>query len=218
MIRAAKLLVAAAILALAATSACAYERVYDSRDFKLNQDSIKYEVPENGAYKIIPRMKNADVWTRFVVPDDASKLADWSATAIVLGVDGASAGIAYFGDTAAAVLTVAPGGAGVLREISGRKTVWKQEFKIENFAYPANLTLRRDGNGSFIAEVDGRYVAARLMPVAVGEMKAWPVRSVSFATRTDGERKNAYVSYERLEVKADGASTSASSLFEQLTK
>lgn len=208
-----KRIIAACLLLLALTSQLfaadtraageTFARTYDTKDFKVNQDSVKQEMPVNGAYKVAPRRKGLEVWSSFTVPDDASDLLEWTATAVVLSSEGATPGVALLCGGGVSALFVAPDGSGSLRRYDGKKTVWSSEFKIENFSYPADLTIHRDCNGSIEARVDGAIVALELAPYAVGRPKTERVSAVSFATMATSKAGEAAV-YERLEVTAKG--------------
>lgn len=180
-----------------------YVRSYSIRDFKLNQDSLKYEVPENAAYRITPRLKKTEVLTSFGVPQESQGYLEWVATAIVRGSDGPAAGIGLWGAGDGYVLYLFPDGSGAMRQYQDKKSVWSKEIKIANFAYPANLTLWRDANGSVIAKVDGVVVAARLFDVDVKAPKTPKITSVSFVTRSS-EKVGGSVFYEKLDIEAWG--------------
>ena len=190
-----------------------FRRTFDARDFRLNQDGLKYEVPENAAYKIIPRLKNTEIWTHFAVPSEAKSYLEWTVTAIVRGSDGPAAGVALWGESDGYALYVYPDGKGMLRQYEGKKPVWTKEFSVQSFAYPANLTILRDANGSVLAKVDDAVVAVKLLDVDVRKPKTTDVVSASFATRRAGGRDGASASYERLDVEGWGT-RDVSRLFE----
>jgi hypothetical protein len=181
-----------------------FKRSFDIKDFRLNQDGMKYEVPENAAYRIIPRLKNTEIWSGFPVPSEAKSYLEWVVTAIVRGSDGPAAGVALWGESDGFALYVYPDGKGVLRQYENRKSVWTKEFSIENFAFPANLTIWRDANGSVIAKVDGVVVAMKLLDVDVSKPKTTEVTSVSFATRATAGKTGVSATYEKLDVEGWG--------------
>ncbi|MDL2264555.1 hypothetical protein LJC31_07880 [Synergistaceae bacterium OttesenSCG-928-I11] len=181
-----------------------FKHSFDAKNFKLNQDGMKYEVPENAAYKIIPRLKNTEIWTNFPVPSEAKSYLEWVVTAIVRGSDGPGAGVALWGESDGFALYVYPDGRGLLRQYEGKKPVWTKEFSVKNFAYPANLTIWRDANGSIVAKVDGIVVATKLLDVDVRKPQTTEVTSVSFATRATGGKSGASASYEKLDVEGWG--------------
>ena len=197
-----------------------FKRSFDTKDFRLNQDGLKYEVPENAAYKIIPRLKNAEIWTHFPIPAEAGSYLEWIVTAIVRASDGPAAGVALWGESNGFALYVYPDGRGFLRQYEGKKSVGTKEFTVQNFAYPANLTIWRDANGSIVAKVDDVVVAVHLLDVDVQTPKTTGVTSVSFATIASGAAngKNG-VSYERLDVEGWGKrKNEKGDLFEELFK
>lgn len=209
-----KFFLALALVLLASSCLCAadsaavtaerFQRSLGANDFRLNQDALKYEVPENGAYKIIPRRKNSEVWTNFPVPSETRSYLEWIVTAIVRASDGPAAGVALWGENDGFSLCVYPDGRGLLRRHEGKKAVWTKEFTVQNFAYPANLTIWRDANGSVVAKVDEAVVAAHLLDVDAQKPKTTEVISVSFATRAAGSKSGASASYERLDVEGWG--------------
>jgi hypothetical protein len=181
-----------------------FKRSFGAKDFRLNQDSMKYEVPENAAYRIIPRLKNTDVWSGFPVPSEAKSYIEWVVTAVVRGSDGPAAGVALWGESDGFALCVYPDGKGFLRQYENKKAVWTKEFSIENFAFPANLTIWRDANGSVIAKVDGVVIAMKLLDVDTRRPKTTDVTSVSFATRATGGKTGGAATYEKLDVEGWG--------------
>ncbi len=181
-----------------------FKRSFDVKDFTLNQDGLKYEVPENAGYKIIPRLKNTEVWTNFPIPAEAKSYLEWTVTAIVRASEGPAAGVALWGENSGFALYVYPDGRGLFRQYEEKKPVWTQEFSIRNFAYPANLTIWRDKNGSIVAKVDDFVVAVHLLDVDVRKAKTTEVTSVSFATHATDGKSGTSASYERLDVEAQG--------------
>ena len=184
-----------------------YKRDFVFRDFRTNQDGMKYEIPENGAYKIMPRLKNTAVWTHFQIPTAEQPKIEWSAKAVVRSSEGSAAGVGLWMGNNGYCFYLYPDGKGSLQYYEGKKSVWRASVEIKNFRYPASLGLRRDANGSILAEVDGMVAATRLLAIDVKEPKLSNVSSVSFATHSLAAmpaRGNAAVAYERLEVEGWG--------------
>lgn len=179
-----------------------YGKVYGAGDFKMNQDGSKLEVPTEGGYMVTPRMKRSEVWTRFEVPADARQLLEWIVTASAVASTGASPGVALIGDEVAYSLSIAADGKGALRRYEEKKVAWSGEFAIENFSYPAELTIHRDKNGSVEARVNGVILALDLRPYAVGRPNAPAITHVAFATASPTGTGSA--TYEKLNVSANG--------------
>jgi hypothetical protein len=181
-----------------------FKRSFGIKDFRLNQDGMKFEVPENAAYRISPRLRNTEVWSGFPVPSEAKSYIEWIVTATVRGSDGPAAGVALWGESDGFALYVYPDGKGLLRQYENRKAVWTKEFSIENFAFPADLSIWRDANGSVIAKVDGIVVALKLLDADMRKPKTTDVTSVSFATRATGGKTGGAAVYEKLDVEGWG--------------
>lgn len=181
-----------------------YARSYGFADFKLNQDSMKYEVPENAAYRIMPRLKRTEIWTGFAVPQESQEYLEWVVTAVVRASDGPAPGVGIWSESDGHVLCIFPDGTGALRQYEGKKSVWSKEIKIENFSYPANLTLWRDANGSIIAKVDGIVVAAKLLDVDIQKPQTPKVTSICFATRSATAKAEGSAYYEKLDIEGWG--------------
>lgn len=185
-------------------NADSWSAIIDRRNFVHNQDSIKYELPENSGYRIIPRLKNTEVWTRYAVAAAAGDLLEWDVTTSVISSDGPAAGVALWGDDDGYALYLFPDGRGSFKQHAGKKAVWTNDFTVQNFSYPADLTIHRDKNGSMIASVNGSVVAIRLLEYDVSAPKSTPVREVSFATVTPTPERKAGVLYDRIVIKAGG--------------
>lgn len=184
-----------------------YEKVFGIRDFRMNQDGLRYEMPENGACKILPRLKNTAVWTHFQVPSKERARSEWNVKAVVRRSEGSAAGVGVWMGDKGYSFYLYPDGRGSLQYYEGRKSVWRSSVEIKNFTYPANLSLRRDANGSIIAEVDDMVATTKLFAIDVKEPRLNDVTSVSFSTHSPASmsgQSGAAVFYERLEVKAWG--------------
>ena len=189
-----------------------FERSFGTADFKVNQDALKYETPEGGMYKVTPRMGNAVVWTRFALPESAWRFKEWTATAVVNSSERSGAGVGLWSGENCYVLFIYPDGHGAMRYYEGKKTVWGAEVKVANFAYPAQVSLRRDSNGSMLGMVNGAVAASRLFAVDLKKTGIPTVTAVSFATFSQAKPDNASVIYEKLDVEARGLSDLAKEL------
>ncbi|MDR1885376.1 MAG: hypothetical protein LBQ56_03815 [Synergistaceae bacterium] len=199
--------VAAAVASCAGEARSAEERyrsVFTARDFGMNRDAVKNEIPENGAYRISSRVPNADIWTSFAIPDEEQTYAEWVVTARVRGSEGPASGVGLRSEEGSYALCAYPDGVGQLAYfVDGRKSEWTSDFKIKNFAYPVNMSLWRDANGSVIARVNGVVVAARLAEPDLKGKRPGRVVSVFFATRSkDGSGASAI--YETIAVEGWG--------------
>lgn len=206
-----KVLLALVIALNLTAAACAadlsdtYYFSFDYRSFTLNKDGIRYEMPENSSYRVIPRLKGTEVWTRFQIPNEVKTLLNWSATAVVKSSDGPSAGVALICESERSSLTIAPDGSGAMKVFDDTKVIWSSRFQVKNFAFPANLALLRDANGSFTAYVDGRLVAASIREYDVKTPKTSPITSAAFVTESlASDPGKAGVLYEKLDVSASG--------------
>ena len=197
-----------------------YKRSFVFKDFRMNQDAVRYEVPENGAYKIMPRLKNIAVWTNFQVPTADQAKLEWSVNAVVRSSEGSAAGVGLWMGDNGYCFYLYPDGKGSLQHYEGKKSVWRSNVEIKNFRYPASVRLRRDANGSILAEVDGMVAAVRLLAIDIKEPKLSNVTSVSFATHSPASlpaRGSAAAIYERLEVEGWGVKA-AEDRFDELFK
>jgi hypothetical protein len=183
-----------------------FERVFGIGDFKVTQDAAKYEIPENGMYKIMPRSKNTAVWTQFPLPESAWRYREWLVTASVNSSEGAGAGVGAWGDEGGYALMLFPDGRGTMRYYEGRKATWSVDFKAANFAFPAKVSLSRDSNGSVIGRVNDVAAAVRLIPVDLKKTVLPMVKSVSFATLSSASSDRSGAVYESLGVQAWGQS------------
>ena len=197
-----------------------YKRDFAFRDFRTNQDAMRYEIPENGAYKIMPRLKNTAIWTQFQIPTTEQPKIEWSVKAVVRSSEGSAAGVGLWMGNNGYCFYLYPDGKGSLQYYEGKKSTWRTSVEIKNFRYPASLRLRRDANGSILAEVDGMVAATRLLAIDVKEPKLSNVTSASFATHSPAAmpaRGNTGVTYERLEVEGWGLKATEDR-FEELIK
>lgn len=199
---------AAAIFALCGSAGAAevtYRAEHDASNFHYNQDSIRYEAPDSGAFRISPRLKNTDVWTRFEVPSDQAKLTEWRATAQIRGSDGPAAGVALVGPEASISLVLFPDGHGSLRIHEGRKISRDVPFNIAGLTFPATATIWRDFNGSAIAVVNDAIVASILNETDFSSPKLFDVSAAAFVTisdRSSSDRASAF--YDKLTIEAGG--------------
>ncbi|MDR3333185.1 MAG: hypothetical protein LBT08_11210 [Synergistaceae bacterium] len=184
-------------------SAARYKNIFGARDFKMNRDAVKNEIPENGAYKIEPRVSNSDIWTSFAIPDDAQLYPEWMVTARLRSSNGPAAGVGFETVSGGYAAYVFPDGKGTLECYDGRKTKWKSDFNLKNFAYPINISLWRDSNGSIIARAGGIVVAVRLLDADFKSLNAERVKSVFFVTHARGNNGGAAV-YEALSAEGWG--------------
>jgi hypothetical protein len=185
-------------------SAGRYRGVYTAKDFRMNRDAVKSEIPENDAYRIVPRVANADIWTAFPIPDDEQSYAEWVVTARLKGSSGPATGVGMQTEKGEYVVCVYPDGRGTLGFFEGKRAGWTSDFTMKNFAYPANISLWRDINGSVIARVNGAVVAVRLFAVDLAGLRHDRVTSVFFATRSRGG-SGEYALYEAIAVEGWGA-------------
>lgn len=218
---------AAALVALCGSASAAeisYRAEHDASNFRYNQDSIRYEAPDSGAFRISPRLKNTDVWTRFAVPSDQAKLTEWRATAHIRGSDGPAVGVALVGAEASISLIVFPDGRGALRTHEGRRVAQETEFTITGMTFPAAAMIWRDGNGSAVAVINDAIVASIVSGADFSSPKTFDVEAAAFVTVSDGsssDRASAF--YEKLTVEAGGRpraikqeTSKKDDLFEQL--
>jgi hypothetical protein len=180
-----------------------FERSFGAGDFKTTQDALKYEIPENGRCKVIPRSRNGVVWTRFALPEDSWKYKEWSVTASVNSSEGSGAGVGMWNDDEGCTLTIFPDGRGVMQYYEGRRATWSAEVRVANFAYPARISLERDINGSVIGRVNTAIVAVKLEPADLKKTELPPVKSVSFSTHAPAAAGRGAV-YDGIDVRAWG--------------
>jgi hypothetical protein len=181
-----------------------FELSFGQGDFRVTQDAVRYELPENGMYKIIPRSRNSMVWTQFPLPENASRYKEWTVTANVNSSEGAGAGVGVWYDDGGYMLLFFPDGRGLMRYYEGKSVGWSSEIKVANFAFPAKVSITRDVNGSMIGRVNEAIVAVRLVGVDLKKTKLPMVKSVSFATLSQGQSGTGSATYERLDVQAWG--------------
>jgi hypothetical protein len=189
-----------------------FERSFGIGDFKVNQDALKYETPENGMYKITPRAGGAVVWTSFALPESAWRFKEWTVTAVVNSSERSGAGVGLWSGENCYALFLYPDGRGVMRYYEGKKAIWGTEVRVANFAYPVRVSLSRDANGSMLGLVNGAVVATRLFAADLKRTNIPAVTSVSFATLSQAKPENASVLYEKLDVEAWGLSDLAKEL------
>jgi hypothetical protein len=181
-----------------------FRAAFTAKDFKENRDAIKSEVPDDGAYRIVPRTANANIRTSFPIPENEQTYAEWVVTARLRNSKGSAAGVGMAtgaGDYAAYVY---PDGRGMLWYSDGKKSEWTSDFTIKNFAFPANISLWRDANGSVILRINGAVAAVRLITVDLKVSDTSPVKSVFFATRSK-DSSGAFAVYEAIAVEGWGA-------------
>jgi hypothetical protein len=192
----------------AAEPQAGYSRTFGAADFRTNQDALKYEIPENGRYKIIPRSTNSTVATQFQLPEDAWRYREWVVTANVSSSEMAGAGVSVWNDEGGCALLIFPDGSGFMRYYAGRDAAWTAEIKIANFSYPARISLARDANGSMLGRVNDIIVAARIVPLDLKNMKPSLIKSVAFSTSSTAGRGKSAAFYESLDVQAWGLTQS----------
>lgn len=190
-----------------------FEHTYTMSDFRANRDAVKYEIPENGIYKIVPRTKNTGLWTHFLLPDAARNYAEWAVTANVRASEGPAVGVGLWNGDDGYALFVFPDGNGFFNCYEKKKPVWTDAFVVANLAFPARVTIERDANGSMMARINGTVVSARLLDVDYKKPKATGVTSVSFATHSQKTVAGYPALYESLYVQGWGA-REAQSLFQ----
>jgi hypothetical protein len=172
-------------------------------NFTVTRDAVKLESPENGMFKIMPRVRNSIAWTQFPLPESAWRQREWAVTAGVFSSAGAGAGVGMWGDDGGYALILFPDGRGFMRYYEGKNAVWSDEVKTANFSWPARLSLARDTNGSVIGRVNGAIVGVRLLGVDLKKRALPMIKSVSFATQASGT-DGGYALYESLDVEAWG--------------
>jgi hypothetical protein len=180
-----------------------YRAVFTAKDFKENRDAVKSEIPEDGAYKIVTRIANADVRTPFPIPEDEQGYSEWVVTARLRDSKGPAAGVGMTTGAGEYVAYMYPDGQGILGYSDRKKQEWASDFKIKNFKFPVVMSLWRDVNGSVILRVNGAVAAVRLKPVDLGVSETDPVKSVFFATRSK-DSSGAAATYEAISVEGWG--------------
>ncbi len=180
-----------------------YRYTFGQNDFRVNQDGKKYQVPENGAYKVVPRIAEIPVWTYFQIPEAEQMRKVWIATATVRSSDGPAGGVGIGDAKSEYAFCVYPDGSGSLSHYAGRRRTWAQNVHIQNFSYPALLTLWRDENGNVIAMVNGTVVATRLFEIDMKKPKAEKVTHAFFATHAP-TRAGTAIYYESLHLEGKG--------------
>lgn len=181
-----------------------YEHVFGEKDFKLGQDGLKYEMPESGMFKIMPRLQDSYVFTRFNLPDEVFSRKEWIVTAVVYNSESPAAGVGFWNGDKGYAFYVFPDGNSRFQYFEGNKAAWSSEGKVVNFAYPARISLERDPNGNFLARVNGIVVAARIFEADLKKPKLTPVTAVSFVTHSTPKKAGAAAYFEKLEVTAWG--------------
>ena len=180
-----------------------FRAAYTAKDFRENRDAVKSEIPDDGAYRIVPRIANADIRTNFPIPEGEQAYSEWVVTARLRSSKGPAAGVGMTtgaGDYAAYVY---PDGRGALWYSDGEKSEWTSDFTIKNFAFPANISLWRDANWSVILRVNGAVAAVRLVTIDLKVSETSPVKSVFFATRSK-DSSGAFAVYEAIAVEGWG--------------
>ncbi len=195
-----------------ASTSARYDQVFDAKSFKLGQDALKYEMPESGMFKIMPRLSDSYVFTRFDLPEDVQLRKEWSVTATVYNSESPAAGVGLWNGDKGYAFYVFPDGRGRFQYFEGNKTTWTSDVKVINFSYPARITLERDPNGNFIARVNGVIVAVRIFEVDLKKPKLTPITAASFVTHSTPKRSGAPAYFEKLEVSAWGAADLMDSL------
>jgi hypothetical protein len=181
-----------------------FRAAFTAKDFRENRDAIKSEIPDDGAYRIVPRIANADIRTSFPIPEDEQTYSEWVVTARLRGSKGPAAGVGMVTGAGDYVAYVYPDGRGTLGYSDGKKSEWTSDFSIKNFAFPVNVSLWRDVSGSVIMRVNGAVVAVRLMAADLKVSESSPVKSVFFATRSR-DSSGAFAVYEAIAVEGWGA-------------
>lgn len=181
-----------------------YERVFGAQDFKVGQDGLKYEMPESGMLKVMPRLQDSYVFTRFNLPDDVFLRKEWIVTAIVYNSESPATGVGLWNGDKGHAFYVFPDGSSRFQYFDGNKVTWTSEVRVVNFAYPARISLERDPNGNLVARVNGVIVAVRIFEVDLKKPKLTPVTAVSFVTHSTPKKAGASAYFEKLEVSAWG--------------
>lgn len=179
-----------------------YVKKYGAQNFTINQDALKYEIPERGLYKVIPRLKDSAVWTQFAVPEKTgATFKEWQIEAVVKDSDGAGAGVAIWFSDRGYAFYLFPDGGGYLRCFEGKKATWSSEVRVRNFAYPARLALYLDPNGSVIAKLDDKVCATCLFEVDLNKSAQEDVTSASFVTHSEKNRSGLAAYFESMEIR-----------------
>lgn len=181
-----------------------FERTFDASGFRIGQDALKYELSEGGMFKIMPRLANSVVFTRFDVQDGARSFKEWIVTASVYNSESPASGVALWSGDNGHVFCVFPDGGARLQYYEGTKVTWSMESSVKNFSYPAKISIERDPGGSILARVNGVIVGARLFAVDLAKQNLPDITAVSFATRSTKNRAGSPAWYESLNVVASG--------------
>lgn len=181
-----------------------YEHLFDAKSFKIGQDALKYEMPEGNMFKIMPRLLDSAVFTRFDLPEAAQSYKEWVVTATVYTSESPAAGVGLWNGDKGHIFYVYPDGGGRLEYLEGTKAVWNAQVKLKNFTYPAKLSIERDPGGNILARVNGIIVATRLFDVDLKKPKLTGITSVSFVTHSTTKRAGAGAWFESLGVLAWG--------------
>lgn len=210
-----------AVAALAADTQGGFVRSFGGGDFKTNQDASKYEIPEDGQYKITPRSQNSLVSTQFALPEEAWGYREWIVTANV-NLSVAGAGVGLWNDGGGYALLLFPDGSGFMRYYEGKDVSWSADVNVANYACPARVSLTRDANGTMLGRVNDVIVAARVLPFDMKDNAPPLVKTVSFVTqapappdnrktaKTSDSAQGAQAIYDGLDVQAWGLRPSAS--------
>lgn len=193
-------------------SSARYEQLFDQKNFKLGQDGVKFELPESGMLKVMPRLSDTAVFTRFDLPQEAQLYKEWIATASVYTSESPASGVGLWNGDKGHVFYVYPDGSGRLEYLEGIKTEWDTAVKLKNFTYPAQISIERDAGGNIVARVNDIIVAARIFEVDLKKPKLPVVTAVSFVTHSTTKRADAAVWFESLKVRSWGAADPLDSL------
>ena len=182
-----------------------WQQKFTVKDFKFNQNALRYEIPEGSLYKIMPRLRDSMASTHFQVPLNASSLLQWEVTATVADSDNTGAGVGLWsGDNQGYVFYLFPQGDGFIRYVDGKKAIWTAEIFVRNFSYPARMTIVRDPNGSVVAKVNDIIVALRQYDADLTAAAPDKITSVSFVTISSPKAAGFPAYYESLEARAWG--------------
>ena len=183
-----------------------------AESFTVTRDAVKLETPENGMFKVMPRVRNSIAWTYFPLPESAWRQRECVVTASVNSSSGAGGGVGMWGDDGGYVLLMFPEGHGFMRYYKGKSAVWSVDVNAVNFSWPAQLSLALDTNGSVVGRVNGAIASVRLQGLDL-KKKALPmIKSVSFATQASSSANAGYALYESLDIEAWGQENSLSGL------
>lgn len=181
-----------------------YRRVFGAEDFKIGQDALKYERPDSGMFKIMPRLQDSAVFTRFNIPDETALCKEWLVSATVYSSESPAAGVGLWNGDKGYVFYVFPNGRSRFEYREGNNTTWVSEAAVSGFAFPSKISIERDAGGSVIARVNGVIVSARVLEVNLKKAKPEAITAVSFVTRSTPDKSGAAAYFEKLEVTARG--------------